>query len=285
VVTGISGCPLTGWPGRRRVRHDDPVRVLILGGTGEARRLATVLADDPASGLAGGSGGGLSVVSSLAGRVREPVLPPGEVRVGGFGGAAGLRDYLRAERITAVIDATHPFAATMSASAAATTAELGIPLLVLRRPGWTPGEGAGDGERWHRVPTLAAAAEALPGLGRRVFLSTGRGGLAAFAGLDGHWFLVRSVDPPELPTPRRMHSVLARGPFSLAGERALLREHRIDVLVTKDSGGEQTAAKLVAAGELGIPVLIQSRPPVPPGVPVRETVDGAVRWLAELPRY
>jgi precorrin-6A/cobalt-precorrin-6A reductase len=132
------------------------------------------------------------------------------------------------------------------------------------------------------VPTLAAAAEALPGLGRRVFLSTGRGGLAAFAGLDGHWFLVRSVDPPEPPTPRRMHSLLARGPFSLAGERALLREHRIDVLVTKDSGGEQTEAKLVAAGELGIPVLIQSRPPVPAGVPVRETVAGAVRWLGEL---
>jgi precorrin-6A/cobalt-precorrin-6A reductase len=258
------------------VGHDGPVRVLILGGTGEARRLAAVLAVSPPEGF----GGGLSMVSSLAGRVREPVLPPGEVRVGGFGGMPGLRDYLRAERITAVVDATHPFAATMSASAAAATAELGIPLLVLRRPGWTPGNGA----RWYRVPTLAAAAEALPGLGRRVFLSTGRGGLAAFAGLDEHWFLVRSVDPPEPPTPRRMHSLLARGPFTLDGERALLREHRIDVLVTKDSGGEQTGAKLVAAGELGIPVVIQSRPPVPPGVPVRDSVAGAVGWLAELPR-
>lgn len=254
------------------MRHDGPVRVLILGGTGEARRLAGALVD--------GAAGGLSVVSSLAGRVREPVLPPGEVRVGGFGGVPGLRDYLRAERITAVVDATHPFAATMSASAAAATGALGIPLLVLRRPGWTPGDGA----RWYRVPTLAAAAEVLPALGRRVFLSTGRGGLAAFAGLDGHWFLVRSVDPPQPPTPRRMHSLLARGPFTLEGERALLRQHRIDVLVTKDSGGEQTGAKLVAAGELGIPVVIQSRPPVPTGVPVRDSVGGAVGWLAELPR-
>ncbi|HEX4248610.1 MAG TPA: cobalt-precorrin-6A reductase [Pseudonocardia sp.] len=247
------------------------MRVLILGGTGEARRLAGELVE--------AASGGLSVVSSLAGRVRDPVLPPGEVRVGGFGGVAGLRDYLRAERITAVVDATHPFAAVMSASAAAATAELGIPLLVLRRPGWTPGAD----DRWHRVPTLAAAAEALPALGRRVFLSTGRTGLAAFAGLDEHWFLVRSVDPPQPPAPRRMHSLLARGPFTLAGERALLREHRIDVLVTKDSGGGQTGAKLVAAGELGIPVVIQARPPVPLGVPVRDTVAGAACWLAELP--
>ena len=261
--------------------HDDRVRVLILGGTGEARRLATALCAESAAGLAGASGGALSVVSSLAGRVRNPVLPPGEVRIGGFGGVPGLRDYLRAESITAVVDATHPFAATMSASAATATGGLGIPLLVLRRPGWTRGEG----DRWYRVPTLAAAAEALPGLGRRVFLSTGRGGLAAFAGLDEHWFLVRSVDPPEPPAPHRMHSLLARGPFTLEGERALLREHRIDVLVTKDSGGEQTGAKLVAARELGIPVVIQSRPEVPAGVPVSDTVAGALRWLAARPGF
>jgi precorrin-6A/cobalt-precorrin-6A reductase len=242
------------------------MRVLILGGTGEARRLAAELVGNPR----------LSVVSSLAGRVRAPVPPPGEVRVGGFGGVAGLLDYLRAERITAVIDATHPFAAAMSASAAAATAQLGIPLLVLRRPGWSPS----DGDDWRWVPTLTAAASALPGLGRRVFLTTGRGGLAAFAGLDEHWFLVRSVDPPEPPTPKRMCPLLARGPFTLDGERALLREHRIDVLVTKDSGGEMTAAKLRAAAELGIPVLIQSRPPLPAGLPVRTTVAGATRWLA-----
>jgi len=269
------------------------MRVLILGGTGDARRLAEVLTAGSAggsdagdsSGSAGASAGsagsavgrpGLAVVSSLAGRVRSPVLPPGEVRVGGFGGVAGLRAYLRAERIAAVVDATHPFAATMSASAAAATTELGIPLLVLRRPGWTPG----DGDRWHWVPTLAAAAEALPGLGRRVFLTTGRGGLAAFAGLGEHWFLVRSVDPPEPPMPPRLRTLLARGPFTLDAERELLREHRIDVLVTKDSGGAMTEAKLRAAGELGIPVVIQSRPPVPAGVPVETTVAGAARWLA-----
>jgi precorrin-6A/cobalt-precorrin-6A reductase len=258
------------------------MRVLILGGTGDARRLASVLASEPESGpesaLAPGSAGGpagLSVVSSLAGRVRSPVLPPGEVRIGGFGGVAGLRDYLRAGRVAAVVDATHPFAATMSASAAAATAELGIPLVVLRRPGWTPEAG----DDWHWVPTLAAAADALPALGRRVFLSTGRGGLAEFAGLAEHWFLLRSVDPPDPPMPPRLHTLLARGPFTLAGERELLREHRIDVLVTKDSGGEMTKAKLRAAGELGIPVLIQSRPPVPAGVPVETTVAGAVGWL------
>jgi precorrin-6A/cobalt-precorrin-6A reductase len=258
------------------------MRVLILGGTGDARRLAAVLTPGSAGGSAGGSAEsavarpGLSVVSSLAGRVRSPVLPPGEVRVGGFGGVPGLLAYLRAERIAVVVDATHPFAATMSASAAAATTELGIPLLVLRRPGWTPR----DGDRWHWVPTLAAAAEALPGLGRRVFLTTGRGGLAAFAGLGEHWFLVRSVDPPEPPMPPRLRTLLARGPFTLDAERELLREHRIDVLVTKDSGGAMTEAKLLAAGELGVPVVIQSRPPVPAGVPVETTVAGAARWLA-----
>jgi len=246
------------------------MRVLILGGTGEARQLAAELVGHPR----------FSVVSSLAGRVRAPVLPPGEVRVGGFGGVAGLAGYLRGERVDAVVDAvvdaSHPFAATISASAAAATGQLGVPLLVLRRPGWSPG----PHDDWHWVPTLAGAAEALPGLGRRVFLTSGRGGLAAFAGLDEHWFLVRSVDPPLLPTPKRMHTLLARGPFTLAGERTLLREHRIDVLVTKDSGGEMTRAKLLAAAELGIPVVIQSRPPTPPGVPVEATVEAAVRWLA-----
>jgi precorrin-6A/cobalt-precorrin-6A reductase len=243
------------------------MRVLILGGTGEARRLAAELVGDPR----------LSVVSSLAGRVRAPVPPPGEVRVGGFGGVAGLLDFLRAERITAVIDATHPFAAAMSASAAAATAQLGIPLLVLRRPGWSPS----DGDNWHWVPTLTAAASALPGLGRRVFLTTGRGELAAFAGLDEHWFLVRSVDPPEPPTPKRMCPLLARGPFTLDGERALLREHRIDVLVTKDSGGAMTAAKLTAARELGVPVVLVRRPPLPAGVPVVASVEKALDWLAD----
>ncbi len=238
--------------------------VLVLGGTGEARRLAAALHGRP----------GLRVVSSLAGRVREPTLPVGQVRVGGFGGVDGLTDWLREHQVAAVVDATHPFAAAMTDAAVAATGRLGVPLLVLRRPGWT--EGGGDD--WHRVPTLAAAAEALPALGERVFLTTGRTGLAAFAHLDQHWFLVRSVDRPIPPIPSRMHLLLSRGPFTLDGERALFTGHRVEVLVTKDSGGEMTAAKLRAARELGVPVVVQSRPPAPPARTV-STVADAVRWL------
>jgi precorrin-6A/cobalt-precorrin-6A reductase len=239
-------------------------RVLILGGTGEARQLAEALGDRPS----------LSVVSSLAGRVRAPALPVGSVRIGGFGGANGLAEYLRGERVAAVVDATHPFATTITASAVAATGRLGIPLLTLRRPGWTPR----PGDRWYWVPTLAAAARALPDLGRRVFLTTGRLGLAEFAALDEHWFLVRSIDAPTPPVPRRLRVLLDRGPFTVPGERTLLTAHRIDVLVTKDSGGEMTAAKLYAARELGVPVLIQARPSAP-DVPTEPTVPGAVRWL------
>lgn len=242
------------------------MRVLILGGTGEARALASVLVRERPA---------LTVVSSLAGRVAEPVLPAGQVRVGGFGGMSGLAGYLREARVDAVVDATHPFAATMSASAVAATAELGVALLVLRRPGWVPVAG----DDWHWVESLAEAAELLAGLGRRVFLSTGRGGLAAFAGCDGLWFLLRSVEPPEPPMPRELLSVLARGPFTVEGERAMLRDHRIDVLVTKDSGGDMTGAKLRAAAELGVPVVIQRRPAVPAGVPAVARVPEAVCWL------
>jgi precorrin-6A/cobalt-precorrin-6A reductase len=239
--------------------------ILILGGTGDARRLAIALADRP----------GLRVVSSLAGRAADPILPPGEVRIGGFGGVPGLVEWLLASRPDAVVDATHPFAAQMTGHAIAATGATGVPLLVLRRPGWT----AGPGDTWHRVPSVAAAAAALPGLGERVFLTTGRQGLAAFAGLDEHWFLVRSVDPPGTPSPARMRVLLDRGPFTLDGERALLREHRIDVLVTKDSGGDATAAKLVAAREVRVPVVMVDRPPLPAGVRAVPTVDAALAWL------
>lgn len=242
------------------------MRVLILAGTAEARRLATVLAAQRPE---------LAVVCSLAGRVRAPVLPAGAVRVGGFGGPRGLAHYLRAQRVKAVIDATHPFAERITAAAVAASREVGVPLLVLRRPGWT----RQPGDDWHWVATMAEGAQVLPALGRRVFLTIGRGGLAEFAHLDTLWFLVRSVDPPQPPTPKKMHILLERGPFMAAGERALLREHRIDVLVTKNSGGEMTQAKLLAARELGIPVVIQSRPELPAGVEVEPTVPGALCWL------
>jgi precorrin-6A/cobalt-precorrin-6A reductase len=241
-----------------------PASVLVLGGTAEARRLAAVLQRDPA----------FAVTSSLAGRVAVPRLPCGDVRIGGFGGAEGLTAWLRGNRTDAVVDATHPFAARMTANALAATAAAGVPLVVLRRPGWTEG----PGDRWHRVPDAAAAAALVPRFGTRVFLATGSGDLAAFAGLDA-WCLLRAIDPPPPPLPTRHHLVLARGPFTADAERALLREHRIEVLVARDSGGELTAAKLVAARELGLPVVLIARPPVP-DAPAVTSVEEAVAWLA-----
>lgn len=240
--------------------------VLILGGTTEARALAAALAGRPE----------LRVTSSLAGRVAEPRLPAGDVRIGGFGGVAGLAAWLREQHVDALIDATHPFAGTISRNAAEAAAAVHVPLLALRRPSWV----LVDGDRWHPVACLDEAAAALPGLGTRVFLTTGRQGLAAFAHLDGLWFLARSVDAPESPPPPRTEILLDRGPFTLDGERAVLREHRIDVLVTKDSGGAATAPKLTAARELGLPVVIVRRPAPPADVPVAPDVPSAMAWLA-----
>jgi precorrin-6A/cobalt-precorrin-6A reductase len=237
-------------------------RVLILGGTGEARRLAAALTDD-----------GLDVLSSLAGRVADPLLPAGEVRIGGFGGVAGLTAWLREHPVRAVVDATHPFAATMTASAAGAAQAVSVPLLRLQRPGWSPQ----PGDDWRWVDSLPGAAAAVAGFGS-VFLTTGRMGLGAFAGLTGRC-LVRSVDPPAPPLPERTVVVLARGPFTVEEELDLLRQHGIEVVVTKDSGGSMTAAKLTAARELGLPVVLVRRPPVPPGVRTVATVEEAVAWV------
>lgn len=237
-------------------------RVLVLGGTGEARELAGAL-----------TAAGVPVLSSLAGRVAEPVLPDGEVRIGGFGGADGLAGWLREQPVAAVVDATHPFATTMTASAAQACRTVGVPLVRLQRPGWT--QGPGDDWRW--VDSLSEAAAALAGFDS-AFLTTGRQGLAAFAGVAARC-LVRSVDPPEPPLSARATVLLARGPFTVEGELALLREHRIQVLVSKDSGGDMTAAKLDAARQLGLPVLLVRRPPLPAGVPVVDSPAGAVDWL------
>ncbi|MET8679661.1 cobalt-precorrin-6A reductase [Streptomyces sp. NPDC004647] len=257
---------------RRHAR--DAGHVLILGGTAQARRLAAQLAAEQPS---------LRVTSSLAGRVAEPRLPVGEVRTGGFGGVDGLAAWLCEHAVDAVVDATHPFAEVISHNAARAAARTGVPLLALRRPGWT----AGPGERRHPVSSLAEAAALLPGLGGpggRIFLTTGRQGLAAFAALDDLWFLVRAVEPPEPPLPRNARVLLDRGPYSVEGERELLRSHRIDVLVTKDSGGRATAAKLEAATELGLPVVVVRRPPLPEGVRSVPDVAGAADWLTRLPR-
>jgi precorrin-6A/cobalt-precorrin-6A reductase len=242
--------------------------VLLLGGVGEARELAEALADEP----------GIAVVSSLAGRVADPRLPAGRVRVGGFGGAAGLAAWLTEHRVDALIDATHPFAATMTRHAATAAAATGVPIVHLRRPGWTPV----PADRWIRVPAATAAAEALADLGERVLLTIGRQGVAAFADVTDHWFLIRAIDPPDDRRPPRHELLLARGPFALPAERALLADRRIDVLVTKDSGGAATAAKLVAARERGIPVVVIDRPALPSAAPVVDSVPAALDWLRRL---
>ncbi|WP_221356419.1 cobalt-precorrin-6A reductase [Streptomyces beigongshangae] len=241
------------------------MHVLILGGTTEARQLAGLLHGTP----------GLELTSSLAGRVASPRLPPGEVRVGGFGGADGLAAWLRKHSVDVLVDATHPFAGTIGSHAVRAAAVTRVPLLVLRRPGWVPVAG----DVWHEAGSLEAAAALLPGLGRRVFLTTGRMGLAAFAGLDDLWFLVRSVDAPEPPYPARLEVLLDRGPFDLDGERELLRRHHVDIVVTKDSGGDATAPKLTAAREAGLPVVVVRRPPVPQGVPLAADPGAAARWV------
>ncbi|MFJ7332882.1 cobalt-precorrin-6A reductase [Streptomyces sp. NPDC101110] len=240
--------------------------VLILGGTTEARALAAALSTRR----------GVRVTTSLAGRVTRPGALDGDVRVGGFGGARGLARWLREEGVDALVDATHPFAEAITANAADAARETGVPAVVLRRPGWRPG----PGDHWHPVPSLDAAADLLPRLGRRVFLTTGRLGLASFAHLTRLRFVVRSVDPPEPPMPPDTRVLLARGPFTVPGETALLREHRVDVLVTKDSGGAATAAKLTAARDLGLPVVVVRRPSLPDGVTAVPDVDGVLERLA-----
>lgn len=237
------------------------MHVLLLGGTTEARRLAADLDARP----------GVRVTTSLAGRVARPAALEGDVRIGGFGGVDGLAAWLREQEVDAVVDATHPFAATISQHAVRAAAATGVPSVMLRRPGWRPE----PGDRWHDAASLADASALLPALGRRVFLTTGRLGLAAFADspavpdlLPELHFLVRSVEPPDPPLPRHTEVLLDRGPYTVEGETALLREHRIDVLVTKDSGGAATAAKLTAARALSVPVVIVRRPPPPEGATV-----------------
>jgi precorrin-6A/cobalt-precorrin-6A reductase len=243
--------------------------VLVLGGTSEARALARELAGRP----------GLRAISSLAGRVRDPALPAGEVRVGGFGGVQGLADWARAEGVDAVVDATHPFAETISAHAVAACAQAALPLLRLARPGWQ----GHDGDDWHYAGSLAAAAALLPALGTRIFLTSGRQGLAAFAGLHELWFLIRCVDAPAGAMPANHEVLLARGPYEREAELALMRRFAIDVLVTKDSGGSLTAGKLEAARDLGIPVVMIRRPDAAAGESVAAVAD-AVRWvLSQIP--
>ena len=235
--------------------------ILVLGGTSEARELAAALYER-----------GVPVTTSLAGRVTRPRLPPGEVRIGGFGGPDRLAGWLAAHHVSRVVDATHPFAERISASAVAACTEARVPLLRLERPGWSER----PGDCWHWVDDLAGAAARVPALGERVLLTTGRQGLEAFAALEA-WFLIRCVEQPGPPLPARHEIVLDRGPYTLEGELALIDRHRIAVLVTKDSGGGYTSAKLDAARARGLPVLVVRRPNRPAGDSVG-SVEEALTW-------
>ena len=241
------------------------MRLLILGGTTEASSLVRRIAERT----------DLQPVLSFAGRTQSPVAPPIPFRVGGFGGVAGLEAYLAEHGIRAVIDATHPFAAQMSRNAAAACGRLGVPLAVFTRPAWRRQEG----DRWTGVADMGAAARALGEQPRRVFLTIGGLQLAAFAEAPQHHYIVRTIDPPDavrlLPSHRL---ILARGPFSLVDEIAVMRDEQVDALVTKNSGGAATEAKLSAARALGIEMIVVERPQAG-AVPVYETLDGILAWI------
>ncbi len=242
------------------------MNLLILGGTSEATALGRALADD----------GRFQAVISLAGRTRAPAPQPLPSRLGGFGGVAGLVRYLADHSVDVLIDATHPFAAQMSRHAAEAARLTGTPLLMVQRPAWQPAVG----DRWVEVPDMTAAVQALGAMPARVLLTIGRKDLAPFLAAPWHRYVIRSVDPPPAELlPPEAEVITARGPFQEAEERRLLLERRIEKLVTKNSGGSATEAKLAAARSLGLTVVMVVRPPAPDGETVA-TVAEALAWLA-----
>lgn len=244
-----------------------PEHVLILGGTTDAAQLARA--------IHGGLGDRVAVITALPARLPPRQAPPGRLKIGSFGGVEGFVRFLSDEGITAVVDATPPFETGISQSAAIACESVRVARIVLQRPPWQPA----SGDRWYPVDSLNEAARALPAVGRRAFLTTGAGGINVFAGLTDMWFLVRLFTPAAAPLPLRNHVVMvARPPFTVADERHLIETHGIQALVTRQSGGP-IDAKLEAAREAGIPVVMVRRPPPPPGEVV-PTVEAALAWLS-----
>ncbi|MEA5488315.1 MULTISPECIES: cobalt-precorrin-6A reductase [Pseudanabaena] len=245
-------------------------KILILGGTGDAVKLAAKLATNPK----------LEVISSLAGRTKKPAALVGQVRIGGFGGAEGLARYIQDYSIDVLIDATHPCAGQITINGAIASHSVNIPYLMLTRPQWKKI----NGDNWIEVESVEAAARSIPESVNRVFITSGRQQLEPFlqrSHISPHiWYLMRSIDPPELELPNSK-VLLDRGPFSLEQERQLLRDYRIQAIVSKNSGGNATYAKIVAARELGIPIIMVQRPAMPEGEKVT-SIEAAIAWLNQI---
>lgn len=246
-------------------------KVLILGGTGDAVKLAAKLADIPK----------IEVISSLAGRTKKPSALIGKVRIGGFGGATGLATYLQENSIDMLIDATHPCAGQISHNGAIASQLTNIPHLMLVRPQWEQVLDDISGDRWIEVESVEAATQAIPEWIKRVFITSGRQQLEPFLERSHIcpeiWYLIRSIDSPDIELPNSKF-LLDRGPFSLEQERQLLREYQIEAIVSKNSGGDATYAKIIAARELEIPVIMVQRPAMPEGEKVTN-IEDAIAWI------
>ncbi|MDE0696397.1 MAG: cobalt-precorrin-6A reductase [Boseongicola sp.] len=239
--------------------------LLILGGSAEASALAAHVAAM-----------GLRATFSYAGRVANPVVQPLPTRTGGFGGEAGLAAYLKNHSVTHLIDATNPFAAQISRNAVAASAAAGVPLIALARPPWAPG----PGDRWTRVPNVAGAARSLGNTPKRIFLAIGRTEVSVFGTAPQHHYLLRFVDAPKNRPALPHHDIIIdRGPFAEAAERDLLETRRIDLVVSRNAGGEGARAKIDAARGLGLPVIMIDRPDPPQRHEVG-TVEEVLRWIA-----